>query len=370
MDKKTKKNKWSIFKWDVYQQLRLRRMLLAIIGAITFTIICYFFNHDHVFRIKPNQFWHYVGIFWAVNFLFVILMVSGLNKKFSDPSLTTAQMIWAISATMFSIYLANEGRTPLLMMTLLAIMFGGLDYSRKRVVYMTFYSIFVYAWIVFLLKDVPGAKFNVRKELVVFVEYVLILLGYNILLWEMIVTRLYLKNKSLYLQSHLHQAEIESITDSLTGVGNRRFLQKVLQGQLYMAARSQDYFFAISMMDIDFFKYVNDHYGHDVGDKVLQRVSFIINNHLRQSDTFGRFGGEEFIIISPLTDANQAVDFAERIRKLVEKTVFRSVTGLSITVSIGVTLYKNPEPLDDTLKRVDKALYRAKEEGRNRVITL
>lgn len=355
---------------DLYQQMRGRRMGLALIGGLAFTIICMVFYNAGFFRLTYSQFIYCFVVFWLVNALFVILMMSGLNKRFSDPSLTTAQMFWAVSATMVAIYLANESRTPLLMMSLLAIMFGGLDYSRQRVIIMSIYSLVVYALIVYALKDIEGVHFNKEKEIIILFEYFMILLGYNVLLWEMIVTRQYLKNKSLYLQSHLHRAEIESITDPLTGVGNRRFLQKVLQAQLSMVERSKEYFFAVSMLDIDRFKQVNDEFGHDVGDKVLQKVSFIINRNLRQSDTFGRFGGEEFIIISPLTGEVKALDFAERIRQIIQNTVFSSVEALKVTVSIGVTIYKYPESLDTTLKRSDKALYQAKQNGRNQIVVL
>jgi diguanylate cyclase (GGDEF)-like protein len=290
--------------------------------------------------------------------------------KLQDPSLTTAQMFWAISATMVTVYLANDRRTILLMMTLLAIMFGGLQYSKSRVFLMTLYSLALYGIIIYLLIDIPSANLNIRQEMVVYFVYAMILIGYNVLALEMIVTRQYLKDKSLYLQSNLHKVEIESITDSLTGIGNRRFLQKMLKGQLSMAERSHQYFFSLSMVDIDFFKQINDQYGHDMGDKVLQKMSYIINRALRQSDTFGRYGGEEFIIISPLTDAQSSIEFAERVRKLVEDETFDRSTNLKVTISIGVTVYQDSETVERTLKRVDEALYLAKKRGRNRVVAL
>ncbi len=371
MESLLKLRRWmSSLRQDNPQTLRLRRMGLALLSAVAFSGICIIFYHENLFRISFTEFMYLLLAFWLINIGFVAVILTGLNKKCADPSLTTAQMFWAISATMVTVYLAIDRRTILLMMTLLAIMFGGLQYSKTRVFNMTLYSLALYGLIIYLLKDISELNLNIRQEMIVYFVYAMILLGYNVLALEMIVTRQYLKDKSLYLQSNLHKVEIESITDSLTGIGNRRFLQKIMKVQVSMAERSQQYFFSLSMVDIDFFKQINDQYGHHMGDKVLQKMCHIINHALRQSDTFGRYGGEEFIIVSPLTDASKSVEFAERVRKLVEEETFDSSVDLKVTISIGVTVYKDAEPLEKTLKRVDEALYLAKERGRNQVVVL
>ena len=117
------------------------------------------------------------------------------------------------------------------------------------------------------------------------------------------------------------------------------------------------------MFDIDFFKKINDKYGHDAGDRVLQEYSLLIQNSLRDSDTLCRIGGEEFIIILPQTEKKDAQKLAEKLRKLVEKTKLT----VSLTISLGVSEYIPGEDIDSLIKRADKALYRAKNGGRNRV---
>ncbi len=152
------------------------------------------------------------------------------------------------------------------------------------------------------------------------------------------------------------------ITDPLTGIYNRRYYHEKIQKEMYKAKR---YGLALSviMTDIDFFKKINDTHGHDVGDEVLKHYTKIIQESLRESDTFCRIGGEEFIIILPHTNKEQAVKIADKLRKTIEQ----SKKIIPITMSFGVTQYISGESEDYLFKRVDNALYRAKENGRNRV---
>lgn len=124
------------------------------------------------------------------------------------------------------------------------------------------------------------------------------------------------------------------------------------------------------MWDIDFFQRVNDTYGHDFGDKVLISVAKECKRHLRETDLLARFGGEEFCFLFPETDLNNAALVAERIRLAISKLEFESEKNrLSVTVSIGVSkLQDSNDNIENMLKRSDESLYKAKENGRNRVI--
>jgi diguanylate cyclase (GGDEF)-like protein len=166
-------------------------------------------------------------------------------------------------------------------------------------------------------------------------------------------------------EQEIYKQELEEriITDVLTGIKNRRFYESRMQ---YEVARSCRYneSFSIIMFDIDHFKQVNDQYGHDVGDKVLVEYTEMIANMLRESDLLCRIGGEEFVIITPHTSKLDAYKLAEKIRK----TVAKSKHILPITMSFGVTEYRDCEDKDSMFKRADQALYEAKESGRNRVV--
>ena len=153
--------------------------------------------------------------------------------------------------------------------------------------------------------------------------------------------------------------------DALTGVYNRYKLNSKIEDEIKRADRYGDTF-GLAMLDIDHFKKVNDTFGHDVGDYVLQELSRIILKSIRETDSFGRWGGEEFMLLLPHTSNKQVVEIAEKLRTTVQNHTFKHVD--KITISIGVTLYKQKEGISQLLKRADIALYEAKRNGRNQVV--
>jgi len=165
------------------------------------------------------------------------------------------------------------------------------------------------------------------------------------------------------------QKELEYLatTDSLTGLYNRHQTHKELSTKIDKFHRYNDSF-SLLMIDIDYFKRVNDNFGHDVGDYVLHELSSIITKQIRKNDHFSRWGGEEFLIILPKISQKEAHDVADKIRLLVEQHLFKST--ISLTLSIGVVTMKNNDTKESLLKRVDNALYKAKNNGRNNVVLL
>lgn len=162
-----------------------------------------------------------------------------------------------------------------------------------------------------------------------------------------------------------------SSEDPLTGLLNRRafFRQASIE-----VSRSQRHSYPMSvlMLDIDHFKSINDEYGHDVGDKVLKEFAPVMQNEVRDTDLVARYGGEEFVIVLRDTDVDTAVTMAERLRKKLAETYISYKEGsVGFTVSLGVTGYEEAdEMIDMTIARADKALYRAKQAGRNQVVAL
>jgi len=170
---------------------------------------------------------------------------------------------------------------------------------------------------------------------------------------------------------HYQKALSLALQDSLTGVGNRAALDSALNRELRLADRyGSD--FSLLLVDVDHFKQVNDCFGHSLGDKALQQVAASIQNLCRDSDLLFRYGGEEFVVLLSKTDHDGARVIAERIRQGVEEQVKVSNTEQSqaITVSIGIgTRRPEGEPsIHSLFDQADRALYRAKREGRNRVI--
>jgi len=176
-------------------------------------------------------------------------------------------------------------------------------------------------------------------------------------------------NKYVKLTHELDQ-KIEEITrlaetDQLTKIYNRVKFEKELKKEINRVERYKNKL-SLIMFDIDHFKKVNDNYGHDVGDRVLIEMTNIVNEKIRKTDIFARWGGEEFMILTPNTSLSFAIKLAERIRENIEQKKIEKVN--QITCSFGVTKYKEKDDFDSFTKRVDDALYQAKENGRNQVI--
>ncbi|WP_345993225.1 diguanylate cyclase [Sulfurimonas sp. HSL-1716] len=163
------------------------------------------------------------------------------------------------------------------------------------------------------------------------------------------------------LENELHR---QATIDLLTGVYNRQKFVKEIENELDRLKRYNNKF-ALIMIDIDHFKDINDTYGHDAGDKILKEICDVIGIKIRKSDTFARWGGEEFMLITPGLSEQEVFTFAERIRLSVASSVFDGIDH--ITISLGITLPKEEDTLKDIFKRVDEALYHAKHNGRNQV---
>src|SRR5215469_652906 len=163
-----------------------------------------------------------------------------------------------------------------------------------------------------------------------------------------------------------------AITDALTGLHNRRYMESHL-ATLAEQASARGKPLALMMLDIDYFKSINDNYGHDAGDDVLREFAVRIRKSIRGIDLACRYGGEEFVIVMPETDLHVAGMVAERLRRSIAGEPFaihKGTNRIEVTISIGIsTLEQKGEAVSDVLKRADVALYRAKHDGRNRVVS-
>lgn len=162
-----------------------------------------------------------------------------------------------------------------------------------------------------------------------------------------------------------------SNTDPLTGLHNRRYLMETLATEVERSCRT-DIPLSLVMIDIDHFKRVNDTYGHQVGDAVLVAIAALLQGQLRPYDTAARFGGEEFVLVLPSTELMAAGAVAERLRKLTANLSFakEGAADLELTISAGVAVVSPGSIVnaDDLIRQADTALYRGKQDGRNRVV--
>jgi len=168
-----------------------------------------------------------------------------------------------------------------------------------------------------------------------------------------------------------YHEEIYRLTtiDGLTQVYNKRYFMETLEREI---GRAQRYRRDLSLIifDIDHFKKINDTYGHLAGDHVLKHLALVIKSRIRREDILSRYGGEEFAIILPEIDRHNAVQFAEKIRSLIDKALFKfEDTDIPVTISIGVATYlEELRDVNEFIKVADERLYEAKVQGRNRVV--
>jgi diguanylate cyclase (GGDEF)-like protein len=184
-----------------------------------------------------------------------------------------------------------------------------------------------------------------------------------VLLFEMTKSRGFVK-----LEQALNTINELAIRDELTGTHNRRYMLRLIEKEKERSDRTGR-IFSLCLLDIDFFKRINDTYGHAAGDTVLRQFCFSVQQQVRGADSFGRYGGEEFLLMLPETPAVDALVLAERVRCAIDK--LRCVDAgseIALTVSIGVAEFRPGEPIAQTIGRADEALYLAKWSGRNRVI--
>jgi len=207
-------------------------------------------------------------------------------------------------------------------------------------------------FLTFSIQVISERKLGDYKNLILLISLIVSVFIFSIIL---IVHRI--------VHKHL---EVDVITDAMTKLNNRSYYNQVIKTQINLHKR-YDYNFSLILIDIDHFKKINDDFGHPVGDKVLIIFSELLRENVRDVDYVFRIGGEEFAIIAPQTTTEQSQSLAEKFRELVSNADFS--IGRPITISIGVSQFRDDETSDELFIRTDKALYRAKDAGRNTVIT-
>ncbi len=214
--------------------------------------------------------------------------------------------------------------------------------------------------------DISYVKEQLQKNLLnTILEFVIFTLAILPIIYAYIIA---IKRKSQEFQ-HVHQLYLDhserAVTDPLTKIGNRLKLDNELVAAMsYYKNLNQP--FVLVMIDIDHFKSINDQYGHQVGDVVLQQFAALLIEHSRSNDIVGRWGGEEFMIIYRNANLDGAYQHAEKLRKLIEHTKFE--IDRNITASFGIAQPNRDMELDELLRCADEALYTAKDDGRNRTV--
>lgn len=352
-----------------FQRIRMQRIGFACLTYF-FVLICTYIIQWSGIDYLPVEIWVAV-IFIAIlgNIVFYILIVTDINLRFEDPSMTKAQILYsAIWGLLCVIYLV-EARTLVLMLYLAAFMFGALKLSRKEYLEVVFYiSSFLALGLAYEFAYLRP-NMNILFEGLRWLCFTFILIWLAIFGSYMYETKRKLRKTCQRLedvQSELKDTskklETAADTDYLTGIMNRRAFYKNLPIQ--PSRRQQIY--TILLQDIDLFKSVNDKYGHDIGDLVLIDAVKRIQAVLRTEDLLVRWGGEEFLIFLVGLNKIEAIEVAERLRRKFEENpiVVGSLT-INITLSQGMVQFNHLKNISTHINNADKLMYQAKQKGRN-----
>lgn len=299
---------------------------------------------------------------------FYLLMRSGWSLRLRDPAMTLAQILFALSAVTVAYALIEASRGAALQFLCLILMFGMFRLTPAQVLGCGLLAGAMLGTTLGVMwhTRVPGVDLEHEALNVALAVIVLPMLAY--IGQQVSSLRRRQIRQGQELATALERLQDLATRDALTGLMNRRHMLDMLTEALKRYSRSGRGF-AVAMLDVDYFKRINDSHGHPVGDAVLAGLAREAQAGLRQSDLLARWGGEEFLLLMPDTSLEGARVPVERIRTALAACDWSEVLPADekVSVSIGVAAYGPGEPLEQTLARADEALYRAKSGGRDRV---
>lgn len=356
---------WLIPAQDRKQQLRTMRTLQAIGGGLIQSLVALFIFLAGGFSLSGGGFAVLLIGLWVGHAVFYLLIRLGYNQRFGDPSMTQAQVVWAIVCTLLLLLFMTRFRALMLPFLYLVLIFGAFKMTTRQYIVMAVLIVVGYGLVIGLAGSRSPRAMPPDVEIMRAAVFVLTILVFSLVGIEISRLRRKLHRRNTDLAEAMQKMARMAITDELTGLINRRQMMFVLDQQKAQADRGGTPF-CVCYMDIDHFKSVNDTLGHAVGDVVLKRFAATTQNALRRADLFARFGGEEFVLLACGTHVDGAAIAANRIRHTIGCIDFSDVApGLRVTLSAGVAQFRPKEAIHALLARADKALYLAKNSGRN-----
>jgi diguanylate cyclase (GGDEF)-like protein len=297
---------------------------------------------------------------------FVVLSETHFNDRFEDHYLTIFQIAGNVALQLGFLLIAPEIGYAFLSVLFLIFGFGALRMtSRQAIIAWTLTTLGLAP--IFLLTDIP-----IEMPVATHMERVAAMLGFVITIGQCAFVGLYgssmrkmLYNRSFELKVAYKRIEELAELDELTGSFNRRCIMRMLDDEIARAQHINTPC-SISLIDLDWFKRVNDAYGHPTGDEVLRTFAITVFANIRTIDRFGRYGGEEFLLVLPDTSNDDAARILDRLRAIVADLDWSAFSpGMKVTISAGVATLEPDESADTFLARADSALYAAKARGRN-----
>ncbi len=303
---------------------------------------------------------------------FYIAIRSGWSEQFADPALTTPQILLGIAAVEWGYLICGPVRSVALFPLMLVFTFGAFSLDWRRLVWLTAIALVSLILSVGALHIVRDGAANIslgnaelRLDLSNVLMLTILLPALSIVTARLSSLRARLRKQRAELTAALVEVQRVAIRDELTGLANRRHMLERLEQERSRFQRS-GVAFSIAVIDLDHFKRVNDKFGHAGGDDVLRTFAEFASSTLRTADLLARWGGEEFLLLMPDTSGAQARLGVERVLVKVRAIPLERAAPLSF--SAGVTEHRATETLTETVARADRAMYRAKQAGRNSVV--
>lgn len=350
---------------DPHSAGTIRRILLAFASYMVcygFILVCYGLGMTRFDGWKLGAMFALI-VGCCGGFYFIVR--TGLNRRFRDPSLLFPQLYTSLVIISYGLNYAQQARSAVMISYLFAYMFGLFRLDIRGLLRFGGAALLSYGGIILLawLRQEPG--FSPRHEFLQWLGLAFMTPWFALMASSVTVLRKRLKSKNAQLTAAMQRIRMLATHDEVTGCYNRHYIMDLLERHAASARRTGTHF-CLCLIDIDHFKHVNDAYGHAAGDHVLMRVAGIAQEGLRNADCFARYGGEEFLLLLAGTQLEDAQACAERIRARIADSLMRhDGEEFCVTVSLGVAQYQASETVKHAIERADKALYRAKNGGRN-----
>lgn len=301
------------------------------------------------------------------NSAFYAALRSGLNLRFADPSLTLAQMAFALTLQMYIVYHMEDARGLALVFTFIVFLFGVYRLTQREFTTLTLYTLAAYALVIDLLMYLrPEAIRSVYMEWFSWLLLALALPGFGMMGGRISELRERLRARYRELTTAYEAVQKMATRDTLTGLHNRAALTEGLQHALALGERHGRKV-ALFFMDLDRFKSINDTHGHSAGDRVLREVAERLKRVTRDSDIVARLGGDEFVVVAESFQSMADLEvIARKIVEIVGQPLQLDGGELPLSVSVGVAAApQDGQDVQSLLRNGDAAMYRAKQRGRN-----
>jgi len=347
------------------QRLRLRQTSLALLLMFVSTALLHY-GVSLTGGERGSIVWAWTA--YAVGGMVAVYAAirSGWSRRFADPSLTTLQIAFALSAAALAYAQVGPLRGAVFPVLVLILMFGMFQLRARSAYGLALYALVVFGAVMATMARLRPDAYPPQFERIHFLMLACMLPAVAMLTARLSRIRRRLSNQREELARALAQLQAIATRDELTGLPNRRQMQALMDQELLRSLR-HPHDFCIALVDLDHFKHVNDAHGHAAGDTVLHAFAQAGQAALRATDVLARWGGEEFLVLLPDTGMPPALAGMERLRQHVAALqIDVGNAKVAVTVSIGLTGHRRGDTLAQTLARADQLLYRAKAEGRNR----